>query len=308
MAFPLPQVSRIYQNYVADSTRWERFIPRTDDIVIATSPKSGTTWMQFIVLNLIFQKRDLPPVHEVSPWLDQVVAPVDQVIAKLDAQQHRRFIKTHLPLDGLPFYPQIKYIVVGRDPRDASMSFWNHYSNFTEEAYAKFNGNPSRVGDSLPRCPQDIHEYWHNWITRGAFDWTTEGYPTLPNMHHAQTWWDFRHLDNILFVHYNDMLSDLKGEIHRVAEFLNIALSDEEIADLARATSFSAMKQIADRVAPSAGMPWKGGAQTFMFKGTNGRWKEILSAEELALYNAAVARVLTPDCALWLEQGRKMLR
>lgn len=307
MLVQLPQVVHQYQSYLIDSTRWERFIPRDDDIVIATAPKTGTTWTQYIVENLIFLEQELPPLYEISPWLDQLLAPIDEVIAKLNAQNHRRFIKTHLPLDGLPFYRQIKYIVVGRDPRDAAMSFWNHYSNFTDQNYARSNDRPGRFGDPLPRCPEDIHEYWHNWFTRGWFEWLTEGYPTLGTMHHAQTWWNFRHLDNILFVHYNDLLADLQGEIRRIAAFLNIDLSDRMVGELAEATSFSTMKEKAEMVAPGGGMPWKGGAQTFIFKGTNGRWKDVFSAEELALYDAAVARVLTPDCVQWLEQGRKVL-
>ena len=47
----------------------------------------------------------------------------------------------------------------------------------------------------------------------------------------------------------------------------------------------------------------KAGAKTFLYKGTNGRWRDILSAEELKLYEAACERALTPDCRRWLEQG-----
>jgi aryl sulfotransferase len=260
--------------------------------------------MQFIVQNLLFRQQDLTPLQEISPWLDRVSAPVDVVIATLEAQNHRRFIKTHLPLDGLPFYPQLKYIVVGRDPRDAFMSWWNHYSNTTEATIERYNSLPGRVGEPIPRCPEDIHEYWQTWITRGWFDWTSDGYPTVPTLHHAQTWWNFRHLDNILLVHYGDMLADLEGEIRRIADFLGLAIADEVMADIAKATSFTAMKQIAERVAPGAGAIFKGGAQTFIFKGTNGRWRETLSADELALYEEKASRLLSPGCRAWLEQGQ----
>ena len=89
----------------------------------------------------------------------------------------------------------------------------------------------------MPRCPEDIHEYWHTWITQGWFDWTSDGYPTAPTLHHAQTWWNFRHLDNILLVHYGDMLADLEGEVRRIADFLGIAISSEGIAEVAKVTS-----------------------------------------------------------------------
>ncbi len=67
------------------------------------------------------------------------------------------------------------------------------------------------------------------------------------------------------------------------------------------------MKQNAAQLLPAAETVWKGGAKSFIFKGTNGRWRDVLSADELALYTEAVARVLTPDCAAWLERGRTAL-
>ncbi len=63
--------------------------------------------------------------------------------------------------------PNVKYIVVGRDARDVFMSYWNHYSSYTDAFYRQLNdGLPDRMGALLPRCPQNVHEYWHNWITR----------------------------------------------------------------------------------------------------------------------------------------------
>jgi aryl sulfotransferase len=47
------------------------------------------------------------------------------------------------------------------------------------------------------------------------------------------------------------------------------------------------------------------GAASFFYKGTNGRWHEVLSAEELELYEGAAKRELTPDCRQWLENGRR---
>src|SRR5689334_10731376 len=102
MSTERPQMTHIYQNHTLDTTRWDRYTPRSDDIVIATPYKSGTTWMQMIVSQLIFQDLQTRPIGEYSLWLDTRFDPLDQVIQKLDQQQHRRFIKTHLPLDGLP--------------------------------------------------------------------------------------------------------------------------------------------------------------------------------------------------------------
>ena len=299
-----PRRVHMYQNHSFDSTRWDHYTPRKDDIVIATSYKSGTTWMQNIVLQLLGV--DAPSVHAVSPWIDARVlfGPVDEMMERLDAQTHRRFVKTHLPLDALPFYPHVKYIVVGRDARDVFMSWWNHYAHYTDAFYARINDTPGRVGEAMPRCSHDIHEEWRSWITRGWFEWECEGYPQSGNLYHTQSWWNFRHLENIWFVHFNDLLADLEGENRRVAHFLEIERSEEAVTAVAQAVSFSALKTHASQD-PSVGSDiWKGGMQTFFFKGTNGRWQGVLSQDELAMYEVTKAQVLTADCAQWLEQGR----
>lgn len=307
MSETLPEVSHIYQNHLLDSTLWQRYVPRPDDIVISTSYKSGTTWMQTIAAHLVLGDGSVPNIDALSPWLDQRHSAFDDTFERLEAQSHRRFIKSHLPLDGLPFYPQIKYIVVGRDARDVFMSIWNHHTSFMEARVQEINDAPGRVGPPMPPPQQEFHAFWHNWITRGWFAWESEGYPYWGNMHHTKTWWPYRERDNILFVHFNDLLADLSGEIRRIARFLDIERSDEQIAAVAHAVTFATMKETADQLLPRAAGVWNGGARTFIFKGTNGRWKDVLSAQELALYSEAMERVLTADCAAWLEQGRVAL-
>ena len=63
------------------------------------------------------------------------------------------------------------------------------------------------------------------------------------------------------------------------------------------------MKRDADSLLPELEAGFTGGAQTFVNKGTNERWKDVLTPDELAMYDRAVARALTPDCARWLETG-----
>src|SRR5215212_11884949 len=141
----LPQVEHLYQNYALDSTRWEHFRPREDDVVIATPYKSGTTWMQTIVMYLILQDLQPHSLDEFSPWFDARWNPLEEMLDYLDAQPHRRALKCHIPLDAMRYYPQIKYIVVGRDPRDVFMSLWNHYSKHTPEMFDLMNNTPGRV-------------------------------------------------------------------------------------------------------------------------------------------------------------------
>jgi aryl sulfotransferase len=266
--------------------------------------------VQEIVRQLIFLGQDASqhhevPLGEVSLWLDMRWDPLNEVIGKLEAQPHRRFIKSHLALDGLPFFPQVNYIVVGRDPRDVVMSLWNFYTNFTETLYEIINNTPGRVGDPFPP-PPDFHNFWRNWMTRGWFPWESEGYPFWGNLHHTQSWWTYRHLENILFVHYNDLLTDLTGEIRRIANFLDIPVSEGMIPVISQAVSLQTMRDNEERLNPVPSAIFKDGVKTFFFKGTNGRWKEVLSAEELAFYEEKAATVLTPEGRAWLEQGRSV--
>jgi aryl sulfotransferase len=312
MTEQLPKVIHTYQFHSLDSTRWQHYQPRLDDIVISTSLKSGTTWMLEIVRQLVFLGQDVPErnevsVGQVSTWPDAPWSPVDKMLEKLEAQQHRRFMKTHLPLDGLPFFPQVKYIVVGRDARDVAMSMWNHYAGMTDGAFEFHNGIAGRIGEPLPCPPQDIHAFWRGWISRGCFAWTSEGYPFQPNLYHTQSWWDYRHLPNILFVHYNDLKTDFPLELRRIAAFLAIPLADAQLPPLIQTVSLEAMREREARLNQSWSATFKDGAGTFFFKGTNGRWKDVLSAEELALYEEKAAQVLTPACQAWLERGRSAL-
>ncbi len=305
----LPRPTRVYQNHHLDSTRWNGFKPRRGDIIVTTSYKAGTTFAQQILLHLLYGKQDpLPRRGEISPWIDARFepTPLEDVLAGLERQGGRRFIKSHLPLDGLPYYEEVQYLVVARDPRDVFMSFSNHYSNYSELAYAMMNGG-DRVGDPLPPFEPDVHRRFRDWITRGWFAWESEGWPFWSNLHHTQTYWNHRQLPNLLFLHYAEMLADREGSVRRIAAFIDQDVSDDDVARVAHESSFATMKKqaVEEDAAASADEPriFEGGNSAFIFKGTNGRWKGVLDDEDLALYQEAKTRVLTPDCAEWLENG-----
>jgi hypothetical protein len=206
-----PVRRHVYRNHHLDSTRWDRFEHRRDDIIISTSYKAGTTWMQTIV------------------------------------------------------------------------------------AASALSGE-SRFGG-------DVREAWRSWITRGWFGWESDGFPYWSHLHHCRTWWEFRQLPNILLVHHADLLADLEGQMRRVANYLGADVPAARWPHVVNACTFESMKRDAQNDSDEMEQVWKGGAQTFFFKGTNGRWRDVLSAEDLTLYEHAVQRALTADCARWLERG-----
>jgi aryl sulfotransferase len=288
-----PKKTRELQNFALDSTRWNGFPFRDDDIVVATWSKSGTTLVQQIVSQLVFKGADDIFGQTLSPWIDLRIAP--RMLEMAAAQTHRRFLKTHLPLDALVFSPKAKYLYVGRDARDVAWSWYHHQSTFSAAAYEALNNPPGRPGALLERPDPDIRRYYHAWLDRDAS-------PNAPFWQHVQSWWNIRHLPNVLMIHYANLKADKDGEMRRIARFLGISIDEAGWPTVIAHCEIDFMRK---QAAKSEMLDWlfEGGGTEFIHKGTNGRWRDVLSAEEIAKADEAAAKHLTPDCAHWLATG-----
>lgn len=289
-----PKKTRELQTPVLDSSRWNDFEFRDDDIVIATWAKTGTTWTQQIVSQLIFPGDETVFGQDISPWIDFQITP--EALQQAEKQTHRRFLKTHLPLDTLVFSPKAKYLYVGRDARDVVWSFHHHLGNFTQE----FGGRIAEVGRRLgvappPKLPEDIRDYYRLWL---------ETDPLSNNSYWAnvQGWWDARHLPNVLLLHYARLKADLPGEVRRIAKFLEISIDEAKFPLMLHNCGIEHMKEVS-RKSELLQKAFVGGGPTFINKGTNGRWRELLSPDEIARCDEIAAANLTPDCAHWLRTG-----
>lgn len=303
---------RDYRTWIVDSRRWGRYRPRSDDIVIATYPKCGTTWMQRIVGLLVFQTPEPRPVMQISPWIDRrFPEPIETVLAQIEGQDHRRFLKAHLPADGLPIHDEVKYLHVARDGRDACMSLHNHASGFTPlmlEGLDRAGLEDETIGRPYPRVPADPAAFFHRWLTEGAVPGHEDGLPTMSFFHCERTWWAERHRPNVLLVHFNDLKADLAGEMRRVAAFLGIAIHPDLWPALVEASGFGAMRRDGAALMGSIGASFREGADRFFHKGTNERWRGVFREEDLALYDAKAAAILSSACAQWLAAGRLSAR
>jgi aryl sulfotransferase len=303
-----PERIHEYRNHHLDSTRWDHFNFRDDDIVVTTAYKAGTTWTQRILAAMILGPDVAPPggLTGVSPWIDaRFMGPIEPMIEAVDAQQHRRFVKSHLAADGIRYVPEAKYVVVGRDTRDVFMSIWNHYTAYTDLAFALFN-DADRPGAEFPRPPATPRDLWTPWITKGWFDWEPDGWPFWSHHHHLSTWWEARDQSNVLFMHYGDMLGNTEAEMRRLAAFCEIDVPEDRWPAIVEAVQIDAMRKQAkgpDGTADMSAMIFEGGIDRFLFKGTNGRWRDVLTADDLRLYDKAVA-ALDPGLRAWLEGGR----
>ncbi|WP_211288614.1 sulfotransferase domain-containing protein [Actinophytocola xinjiangensis] len=261
--------------------------------MISTPAKSGTTWMQMLCALLIFDTPDLDrPLTEISPWLDTTTHNVTDVHAQLEAQRHRRFIKTHTPLDGLPHHPEVTYVGVGRDPRDVMVSFENATANLSAEARARIEGPP----------PADPLERFYRWAdAEFALHSTTRGVTLANIVHHQRTFWDRRDAPNVALFHYQDLKADLPGELGRLAAALSIDHTPERITELAKAATFDSMRRRADELAPGvdAGL-WRDN-QGFFRTGSSGQWRAVLDERATEHYDRRVGELATPDLVAWLH-------
>lgn len=299
-----------YKTLVFDSARWEGFAFRPGDIVISTPPKCGTTWTQQICALLVFQTPELEkPLTRISPWLDMVTRPLADVLADLEAQPHRRFIKTHTPLDGLPFDDRVTYLCVGRDPRDVALSWDNHVENTDVPALLAARGAAvgnediaERLAAGPPPRPESERErFW-------AFMMDETPPTEVPHslravLHHLASFWAVRDRANVVMLHYDELQADLAGRMRALAARLSIAVPEERWPELVRAARFEEMRRQADRLAPAVTESiWRDPRQFFRH-GTSGQWRRLFEEGDQARYDARVRALADPDLAAWVHSA-----
>jgi len=299
--FPRPgwRLPRRYPSPREDSTRWLGFPFRDGDIVISSPSKTGTTWAQMICALLIFAEPRLPaPLGRLSPWLDHLAAPREQVYALLAAQQHRRFVKTHTSLDGLPLDPRASYLVTARHPLDAAVSLYHHRANLDEARWRQITGEPEPPTPPAP--PEPLRDWLLRWI---AGDSDPDDLDTMAGLlWHLSDAWARRGEPNVLLVHYANLSADIDGQMRWLAGRLGITIPERAWPALVRAATFGSMSRSADQLVPAPGL-FKSNA-AFFRRGTSGEGRETLSDTELGRYHARAAEMAPPDMLAWLHSPR----
>ncbi len=293
----VPCVTR-YRSPDEDSSRWDAFPFRAGDIVISTRSKHGTTWVQMICALLVFQTPDLPrPLAELSPWLDWLGAPRGEVFEALEAQTHRRFVKSHTPLDGIPIHPEVTYIVVARHPLDAAVSLYHQSANLNRARIAELTGQPAPE-----RRPQPALTDWlRSWIDtdrdpRANLD-------SLPGvMWHLGDAWTRRDQANVLLLHYDDLRSDLAGEMRRLAGALGIDVPESRWPLLVEAAGFEQMSERATLLAPDP-VGVLTDPRAFFRQGNSGTASVLLTPADRARYRSRLVELAPRDLSAWLHRG-----
>lgn len=282
-----------YLGPLTDSRRWDRIARRPNDVIVVTPPKCGTTWMQTIIALLLSGDPLVDTELSIKmPWVDIRLRDLDEVAARLEAMPHRRCMKSHTPMDGLPLDDRALYVCVFRHPLDAHFSFRNHVRNL----------------------PLDLYDAWYpaedtEGVTFRHFlegDTDTEACDAMPLsliLRHYTTAKALADRPNVALFHYADMQRDLPGVVARMAALLGTAHPAPLMEDLVQAATFDNMKRHADRFAPSGGKGFFRSDDAFFHSGSSGKWQDRLSDTELAAYDAMIAARLTPEDRAWLEYG-----
>lgn len=284
-----------YLSAEEDSARWLDFPFRGGDVVISTRSKSGTTWMQQICLSLVLGTSEFPDaLPRLSPWVDWLVEPYGEIVERLERQNHRRVLKTHTPLDGVVLDPGVTYLVVGRHPLDMAVSLYHQGDNLDRERIQEL------TGALPPPSRPPLKEWLLRWIERDVDP--RESLDSLPGvLWHLTDAWTRRHEPNVHLIHFTDLLSDLDGEMRRVADLLEIVVDEDSWPPLVEAATFAAMRARAEDVVPATGGVLKSPA-AFYRHGASGDGPALLSEQEMATYEARATELAPEDLLSWLHR------
>lgn len=284
---------KLYLGPLTDNRRWDMVDIRPDDVLVVTPPKSGTTWMQTIVALLLSGDPEVETELSVKmPWVDIRIREMTEVAARLEAMRHRRSMKSHTPMDGLPLDDDAQYICVFRHPLDAHFSFRNHVRNVPMPWFDHWYPEEDPDGVAFRR-----------FLDGGPEGFDTDGMPLAHILQHFGAAKALSDRPNVSLFHYADMKRDLAGVFARLSQLLGISHPETVVDQLEEAATFEHMKQHAERYSPSAGKGFFKSDSLFFHSGTSGKWHGNLTVEELAAYDAMMNAHLTPDDRAWLEYG-----
>ena len=286
MIAPIEQAKTTYSSPMSDSARWRAFEPRVGDIVVNTPPKSGTTWTQGILAMLIAADPEVDAQTSMkSPWIDISTRPIEEVMARLEAQEHRRQMKSHTPFDGLPYWNELRYIAVYRHPIDVHFSMRKHIRNMTSDIF-----------DHL--FPEDTSESFRIFVEEKDGEGSLQSIVT----HYRETL-ARQSRENLLLLHYADMLRDLADAVTKIATHVDLSADPALMSAIVDAATFDSMKANAHRFTPSAGQGVWNQDSEFFDSGTSNKWEGRLTPDDLKAYEEAVSDLLTPAERAWLEWG-----
>ena len=286
-----PSRSRDYVGPITDTRIWDGFDLRPDDVILSSPPKCGTTWSQAIIMMLLHSRTEGGrAVWRDSLWLDCGFRDQADLKARLDAQTHRRCIKSHTPMDGIPFDPSVTYITVYRHPVDVHFSMEKHVSNMISD-----------VLDFM--YPEEEGAAFDRFLTAPATDGGTDDLTLASFLQHYHSFRKWAHMPNVHFFHYADLKRDPRGTIEKYARAMSLHPDDDLLDDIVAHTNFETMKEVTRQQPRDKGVGAFTDETKFFDSATNRKWQGRLSDAEYARYQTLFQSMATAENINWLENG-----
>jgi len=223
----------------------DRFRIKSDDVFVVSYPKSGNTWVRFLLGNLIKRPGDEVDFHSVHDYVPEF----SELDRRLDDLSGPRCIKSHETYNSL--YPRVVYIV--RDGRDVYVSYYHYLRN---------------------RLPDGVS--FADFLSEDTYRQGSWG-------KHVASWLDpLEHSSRLLLVRYEDLLADCAAQVHRLVDFVGLDATEEEIQASVRNSSFDSMRRLEEQRGRAYASNDK--AERFVRKGKAGNWKDVFGEQEKEIF------------------------
>ncbi|KQK00800.1 cytosolic sulfotransferase 5 [Brachypodium distachyon] len=267
----------------------DTFVARPTDVVLATMPKAGTTWLKALVYAVVHRGRHAPrdrrhPLllsspHDLVPFLHSLYQNSSHPTRLIDAMPSPRTLAVHAPLslmNASVAASRCRVVYLCRDPKDALVSFW-HY-------IAKAAKHPAVPGSSLAPFPE-VFELYCDGVSAFGPVWD----------HMAEYWKEsVARPEEVMFLRYEQLKEDTVGSVKRMAQFLGVPFTDDEVTQrvpeaVVSLCGMDRMKSVeANRDGEHGGSGWTFKNSAFFRKGEVGDWKELLTPEMASRLDAVV--------------------
>jgi hypothetical protein len=236
--------------------------PTAHDIMICSFFKSGTNWTMQLVTQIACQGRgEYDHIHDIVPWLELperfgYAVSIDDESTWTESPTGLRAIKTHLPMSKLHYSRSSKYLWIVRDPKDVFVSGYRFVAS-------------TMLGPLTPSVKNWLELFFTDTPFNGSW------------AEHLAGGWKMRHEPNLLFMTFEEMKRDLPGTVRRVADFMQVDLTAEELENATERSSYAWMKQHSSQF-DTRGLspPWATPRGAMVRRGESGSADELLSIED----------------------------
>jgi aryl sulfotransferase len=286
-----------------------RALPNTPALFVLTAPRSGTTLTSYIVKQIhdgdlsdsgydgtgYFQSH-----NERVPWVDGLFFPREELERLIEVAQDaelRLLYKTHLEPFAIPAIEGARMIVVGRPPADVAVSLWDYFTGIKPFGFAVHDEAAKRRGwnnGTFPR-PADYPstgEFFRQWVNR-------RGFPFVDLVEIYRQAWGLRGHENVLLLHYNEIIGDMPAAVRRIAAFERVDLPEARVQEIVALCRFDEMRRQSRAIAPSHK---RFDTEHHLNKGIAGRGAELFPRQDFPEEYRVLENALGSDCFAWLNQ------